>query len=132
MDNQKQLPKTMGNSWLLRLIKLYNILYWKKYAVTHRPSIATVGSRFKPVYEEHGEMILALCIILHFEWKGANDTDMKQHQNLADNNFPLLWVPSQMSKYVPFLRDFAGVDLISDKEVYDMFLYKIEQLDLTL
>jgi len=70
-----ELPKNLGNNYVIRLSTIYSILYNNKYGIKPRINYGLTGKMFKDLIDDYTEYQIAYLLIVFFEWKGANGDD---------------------------------------------------------
>jgi hypothetical protein len=119
ITDRKTFPRLFGNSRPRRLVKFYELLWWKvygtRYIATSFPAIAT---RLKTM-DELSEMQIAALMMTHFEWRGAGGDDDFTHKRLMNAMFPIMWVPNNVNQYATYLTNVEKVDFWNEEAVYE-------------
>jgi len=104
------LPSWLGKNSVERLAKLYELLWQAEMGVKHTLRvIGKNGSILKSLLSGRTEVLAALIMITHFDWRGMSGSDEKQFKNLRDNGFPLAWIPTRVDMYHAFLLNTLGL-----------------------
>lgn len=97
-------PAWMGKTPHSRLGKLYELLWEHTFGVPHKLNITgTTGAILKRLLAEYPETMVALFLVVHFEWRGMSGSDNRLHQNLKDNGFPLAWLSIRAETYKSYI-----------------------------
>lgn len=104
------LPLWLGNNSHARLGRLYELLWERNMGLpTKVKLLGQIGALFKRLLAEHSEMMVALFLIVHFEWRGVSGTDGRAYSMLKDSAFPLAWLPTRVDMYRVFINNQMGV-----------------------
>jgi len=118
LKDLRSLPEFLGNSKQARIFKVYSLLWQDLYGIIPKLNFARLGRVFKPLIAEYSEVELACFIILHFFWHGASGDDKFIHKKLADNCFPLEWLPHNINQYKVYLVNTLGITTDEDMRKY--------------
>lgn len=114
------LPSWLGTNSLARLAKVYDMVWEKNYGTKSYTKLnGHAGVLLKRLLDEHSEIIVALMIILHFEWRGLFGKEESIYKRLQSAGFPLSWVPNNANLYRAYIKNNLGIDddVIGLKEV---------------
>lgn len=104
------LPPWLGKNGVERLGKLYELLWQAEMGVKHTLKIiGKNGSILKGILAGRNEVLAALILVTHFDWRGMSGKDEKQFNVLRDNGFPLGWIPTRVDMYQAFLQGTLGI-----------------------
>lgn len=102
-ENLKEmyLSKKHGKTPSERIYKIYNILHKEHFGVTYKASnwvmfAKTVNTLISKVGSEY---YLAMLLIIHFNWFGANGNDQNEHKYLENRFFSIYLVSKNISAY---------------------------------
>jgi len=107
---QYQLP-LIGKNPNARILSLYELLWQNKMGVEcaklHVPS--KESSVISRLLLKHGEVWVALFIIIHFEWKGIKGDDAKVNRGCENAGYPIMWVSKNAPAYLAYLTNTLGI-----------------------
>jgi len=105
------LPSWLGKNSHARIGRLYELLWESKFGVPHKFHITgKTGSMLKNLLAESTESMVALMLVVHFEWRGMSGNDERALKNLHDNGYPFSWLPSKVSLYKAYILKTMGLD----------------------
>lgn len=121
-----ELDKSMGKTWILRIVKFYSLLWFSTYG---RLPIVTnygkLGKLLKPYKDNYSEYQLALMLMQYFEWYGVSGDDEFQHRRLQQNTFPLEWFKSYADPIAVFLSEVID----DEKQVERLVNNKLKEMN---
>lgn len=120
MEKTGQLPVTFGNTPTKRIVNFYSKVFHKRFGFYPRVLYPRIGGLYKSVLNEFTEYQVALMVLLHFEWRGSDGRDEFIHKRLADNVYPLEWLPRNINAYQAFIRNTLNIkfDDLTEVEKY--------------
>lgn len=116
-DKLKCFPVQWGNSSLKRIIRFYSLAWNNLYGTNYSPNYPKLGKILKPLLADYSEMQIASFVINYFEWHGASGGDEFSHKRLAENCFPLEWLPQYANQILAYLVNELRVDMEKPEEV---------------
>lgn len=117
-DNNK-LPESMGKTPLVRIVTFYSRVFKHRYGFSPRVSYPKVGGVFKTLMSELSEQQIALMILLHFEWRGADGSDEYLYKKFSNASFPIEWIPRNSNSYEAYIRNVLHINFDDDNEVFN-------------
>lgn len=115
----KTLPLSLGKTALVRIVTFYSRVYKHKYGFFPRVSYPRLGGIYKTLLTQLSEPQIALMIMLHFEWRGAEGNDEFVYNNLSRNTFPMEWLPRNSNSYEAYIRNALNIDFDNEEEVFN-------------
>lgn len=121
------IKKNNNNTWLKTAINFYS-LFWEETYGTKPEAInwGRLGKSLLPL-KSLNEWQMATLIWLHFNWYGASGDDKRIHKNLADNFFPLDWLPRASDGYKAYLINSLEVDWNNEEAVKKFILPELKK-----
>lgn len=120
------LPLTWGKTYILRLGKVYKILWKSKYGtVPESINLPRFGKALKPLVAYLTEYQITALLLCHFNWYGASGTNDKEYKFLSDAGFPIELVVKNQDIYVAYLTNVLQVRYTN---LSDVKTYVIERL----
>lgn len=105
------LPSWMGKTAHVRLGKLYELLWEERMGLpTTLKLVGLTGGLLKNILDKHSEMLTALLMVVHFEWRGITGNDESANRHLKSNGYPLAWLPKNIDLYLVFILKTMGLD----------------------
>lgn len=117
-EKLKRFPDWMGKLPLHRLVYLYSLLWQEQYGF--KPDVTNwgmLGRNFKPLLKKYNEYQIAAFIILHFDWKGANNDSEFEKKMLEEKGYPLDLIPKRASIYKAYIMNYLSVKFDDEAEV---------------
>lgn len=120
-----------GRNKLTRVVSLYGKLWHSRYGIfPSNVNYGHLGAKLKPLLDNHSEYQIALFLLQYFEWHGEDGCDTFIHKRLANNSFPLLWLPTYIDGIKVFLSNGQGIDLNKEKVVEKIVDDKLKALSI--
>lgn len=122
------LPTWLGKTPLLRILTLYEMLFEYTVGSKHpKINISSIESSIiKKLINVYGEAFSALCVIIHFDWRGLSGTDENINKRLKDSGFPIRWISGSAPLYDSFIKNVLRIS--NEKEAIE----KISEVLLTI
>lgn len=111
------LPETFGKTGIVRIVHFYSKLWEKKYGFKPDINFGAVGKLFKPLLTNYSEYQVALLILVHMHWKGANNDSLFIEKKLSDACYPITWIPKAINEYRAFAINYLGLDFNNQEEI---------------
>ena len=113
--NKKVLSK--DNTKSISLIELYKKIYTHYLLVKPELNYGKQIKLMNSLLDKHTKDQLAVYIIMHFNWRGANGDSQFIYKNMEDNCFPLEWLGNNIGKYQVYLKHKERLDLDNSQQV---------------
>lgn len=119
------LPPEMGKRAIDRILKVYSILWHRKYGIYPKVQYLLAAKLFKPLFKEFSEYQIGLLIAVHMNWRGTNGDSEFIEKRLLDNGHPITWIPKSVNEYILYIINNQGIDFNNEsivKETLDRIL----------
>ena len=112
-----QLPQQLGTNYVIRLSKVYSILYNNKYGMKPRVNFGQTGKVFKELIEDFNEYQISYLLVLFFEWKGANGDDEFTKKRLENCTHNIFTLQREVNPMLVYIKNVLKVDIDNIKEI---------------
>jgi hypothetical protein len=112
-----QLPKTRGNTYIIRLLSIYKDLFNNLYGFYPTVPPQNYGRQLKSIMLYKSELQIALLMIIFFNWAGVSGNSDIDKMKLINAQHPLNWFLKNINPYEVYARNILNIDVDKENEV---------------
>lgn len=112
-----QLPKTRGNTYIIRLLSIYKDLFNNLYGFYPTVPPQNYGRQLKSIMLYKSELQIALLMIIFFNWAGVSGNSDIDKMKLINAQHPLNWFLKNINPYEVYARNVLNIDVDKEGEV---------------
>lgn len=116
-----------GTTPAQRVYNFYSLVFRHFYGFAPKGSYVKDLMIAKSILKDYNELQVAMFILLHFEWKGANGNDDFVYKRLSGACFPLSWIKPNTNAYQAFFKHTLKIDLDDTDTILTMVSEKVEE-----
>lgn len=122
------LPETRGKTYILRILSVYNELYFDKYGRKPFIVFGKFGSLVKQLIDHYTELQIAAMLITFFNWRGMEGDDGFSEQKIINAIHNFGWFFSTVNSYEVYLCNVHGLDFDNEDEVRNFVEKSLQDL----
>ena len=105
-ESELSLPTSLGKTPVMRIANLYELLWLKAYG-TRKPFILVgrQGGMVRNMVVKYGEVLTAMLVVTHFEWRGIYGNNEDSLARLKENQFPFAWIFGNSDEYLHYITN---------------------------
>ena len=119
-----------GKASTQRLHNFYSLVFSHFFGfVPKTASYAKDASILKRLLKVYSEAQVAMLILLHFEWRGANGNEDFVFKRLSNAGFPISWISPNANAYVAYFKNVLNIDFDDQETILKMVKEKINEYE---
>ena len=123
-----ELNVRLGKNYILRLFKVYSILFEDKFGFKPKINMGLFGKTIKSLVSDKTEIQIATLLVVFFNWRGMSGSDEYAHQRLVDATFNISWFKSSINSYEAYARNVICIDLDNEINVREFLKDNLSKL----
>lgn len=112
-----KLPSSRGKSYILRILSIYNDLFFSMYGFYPQISIPRLGKDLKELIQSRTELQIATLLICFFNWSGMSGDNDFERDKLIKNTHNINWFFNSVNTYEAYMRNVYKLDFDNDEKV---------------
>lgn len=105
-----------GKTNVDRLLRLYSVLYEKKYQAQYKPNWGRDKKLISGMLADYTELQIALMLCIYFEWAGMSGNDSKESAFCFSAMFSIPLFKSTLNRYEVYARSFMKFKFDDDND----------------